>query len=1132
MNTNCQYFTAYCQLPTAYCLLPTVNLTLNRYTLLQLHGKLNRCCFLLALVSICFNVISKAQQPLRFDRLGRNEGLSQSSVNCMLRDRDGFIWFGTQDGLNLYDGKKFRVFQNQPGDSNSLSNNYILSLCEDEEGLIWAGTMTGGLNRFDKHTERFRVFLHSDSVNSISENTVWTVLSDQEGNIWSGTSLGLNRYNKQSGQFMSFRPDPSDSTSLITDLTVSLFKDHSGRIWEGTVEGLCMFDRVSQKFVRYYNPFEKELKGANIIWSVSETPSGDIITGTDNGIYMLDPMNGHYTKIIGPRNSKQLVGWSISARPDGVTWAGTDQGLFRIIIPGYQYENYTNDPANPQSLPDNNVWCLLQDPSGFLWAGTNNGICKTKTTSAHFHLLTEEPWQPARLSSPKVMAILEDKSGYLWVGTDGGGLNCISPDRKEITVYNSTNSGLQNDNVWALAEDRHSNIYIGNYQGGLHRFDRNTGTIHPYPSNPGDPYSLSNKRVLALLVGQDGTVWIGTRGGGVNRLDPETGRFQVYQHSEGDSSGFPVNTVLSIAQDSSGRIWIGTYEGGLALYSPSGNKFRTFIHNKGDDASLSDNSIWAIEFDTKGRMWVGTQGGLDVSADPGENMHFRYFTIRDGLRSNIILGIKEDSEGNIWMSTFSGLAKLDIQTFESLTENKNHGESNSLFHPLFCLFDTDHGLQGLEFNQGSSHKGYSGILYFGGNHGLNYFSDKEVKANDFMPPVVVTGLKIFNKEVSILPQPSPVAQTSTKLMNDGSGYSLPESITYLDGLTLTYRESVISFEFSSLDFSNPYKNQYAYKIINFDEDWNYIGTQNTATYTNLDPGKYTLIIRGSNSDGIWNPKERKLEITIIPPFWKTGWFIALSAIIFILIVFLVLRSVFINQKRKAEREKQLIELQLKTIKSQIDPHFAFNAINTIASFIFSEKPDVTYDYFTRFARMIRNILEDNEKISRPLGEELDFVRNYLELQKMRFKNKFEYSIMVEDVVPLNTYVPKMIIQTYAENAIKHGLMHRKAGGILSIAIRKENSELQLTIEDNGIGREMAARLNPDSTRQGFRIMEHTMELYRKLYHTVIHQVIEDLKDEEGNPLGTRVVLKIYQLGDSSRRRKFSFLSQFKRNGER
>jgi LytS/YehU family sensor histidine kinase len=317
----------------------------------------------------------------------------------------------------------------------------------------------------------------------------------------------------------------------------------------------------------------------------------------------------------------------------------------------------------------------------------------------------------------------------------------------------------------------------------------------------------------------------------------------------------------------------------------------------------------------------------------------------------------------------------------------------------------------------------------------------------------------------------------------------------------------------------------------FDEHWNFMGTQNTATYTNLDPGNYILLFRGTNSDGIWNPEERILGITIIPPVWKTRWFIIFTVTIAILITFLLIRSLFIFQRNKSIREKEMIELQLKTIKSQIDPHFAFNAINTIASFIFTDKPDVTYDYFTRFARMIRNILEDNEKISKLLSEEVNFVQNYLELQKMRFRDKFDYTIEVDEQIPADTQVPKMIIQSYAENAIKHGLMHRTSGGLLTVSVKREDHDLILVIEDNGIGREKAARLNPDSTHRGFRIMERTLELYCRLYSTRISQEILDLKDAEGNATGTRVILKISLQEKGSSKRKFNISKIFFKNGK-
>jgi ligand-binding sensor domain-containing protein len=1057
----------------------------------------------LLLIPVC------AQQNLRFERLDQVDGLSQSSVNCMLHDHEGFMWFGTQDGLNQYDGRKFKVFQNQPGEGSSLSNNYILSICEDEEGFIWIGTMAGGLDRFDKKTETFRVFQHRPDSNSISENSVWVVIADGAGNIWAGTSIGLNKYDKHGNKFTVYVPIEGDSTSLATEMVVSLYKDHKGRIWVGTVEGLCLYDSSTDRFRRYHNPFEKEMTGANIIWSISEMPQGQIVIGTDNGVYLLVPETGAFQRILGTPGEQHMVAWSVNPFQKGIIWVGTDRGLFRVDEPGYKSNVYSHNPDDFYSIADNNVWCLFYDSEGFLWSGTNNGICKARTSNGLFNLMSSKPGEFPALSSSRITAVLEDRQGNLWVGTDGGGLNFLPPARDKVVVFNSGNSNLRNDNIWALAADKHGNIYIGNYQGGLHRYDPLTGKIFAYPMNTGGPDALNNKRVLALLVDKAGFVWIGTRGGGLNRLDPATGLFAVFQNDEHDSSGFPANTVLSLVQDMDERIWAGTQEGGLALYLPEKQKFKVFKNNPGDKTSLSDNNVWALEADREGRLWVGTQGGLNVAEDPGDNLQFRVFTTRDGLRNNYILAIQEDSEGNIWSSSFRGLAKLNIRIFDSDQGIRSGMDGNLLFSsPLFSLFDTDHGLQDLEFNTGCCFRGPTGMMYFGGNNGLNLFRSEDIRLSNYNPPVYFTALKVFNKEVSIMPDPEWARGSLAYLEKYKDSYGLPEKITFIDNIEFTYKESVISFEFISLDFSNPIKNLYAYKLVNFDEAWNIVGGQNTATYTNLDPGEYTLLVKGSNSDGVWNAGETALQILIRPPFWKTAWFITLAGILTVLAIFLAIRRAFIVQRRKAEKEKEFIELQLKTIKSQIDPHFAFNAINTIASYIYSENPDHAYDYFTRFARMIRNILEDNEKISRPLAEEIGFVENYLELQKMRFKDKFDYFLEIDPHIPPDTQVPKMMLQSYAENSIKHGLMHRTSGGILRISVRQEDYCLVAIIEDNGVGRQKAAELNPDSTRKGYKIMEQIIALYRILYKKEIRQVVEDLVSADGDAAGTRVILTI------------------------
>jgi LytS/YehU family sensor histidine kinase len=331
-------------------------------------------------------------------------------------------------------------------------------------------------------------------------------------------------------------------------------------------------------------------------------------------------------------------------------------------------------------------------------------------------------------------------------------------------------------------------------------------------------------------------------------------------------------------------------------------------------------------------------------------------------------------------------------------------------------------------------------------------------------------------------------------------------------LYLTYRERVFTFSFAALDYSNPGKNRYTYLMEGFEDKWNFVENQTSATYTNLSPGKYVFRVRGTNADGVWSRHEAALNLVILPPFWKTRWFISLAILIIIGLAFFIIRKIIKTQKKKAREEREKIELQLKTIKNQIDPHFAFNAMNMIGSLVYNNDPDAVYDYFSRFAHLIRSTLTDSEKISRSLGEELEFVKNYLEIQKARFRDKFDYVLNVADNTELDSQVPKMIIQAYAENAIKHGLIHKNEKGLLEINVHQKNNSLHFSVRDNGIGRENAAALSKDSTGKGTGIIKQILDMYGQLFRYRVRQEVVDLKDNSGNPAGTEVKLTIIKNG--------------------
>ncbi|MCD4747229.1 MAG: histidine kinase, partial [Bacteroidales bacterium] len=540
------------------------------------------------------------------------------------------------------------------------------------------------------------------------------------------------------------------------------------------------------------------------------------------------------------------------------------------------------------------------------------------------------------------------------------------------------------------------------------------------------------------------------------------------------------------------------------------NKFTSYKNNPDNPVSISSNNVWVILFDSNNRLWLGTQGGLNVSVNPYSDLSFIHFTSKHGLSSNVILGLAEDTKSNIWMSTFKGINMLDKNIFTELIENAkvSYDYNYDPFKPLFKTYDASDGLQSNEFNQGAYFKSEGGTIYFGGPKGINYFNPDSIKHSSFVPPMIITNFKIFNNNVEIIPDGFKGKYKKNNVIKINTNYYLPEKITYLDKIILSYRENVFSFEFSSLDYTMPSKNQYAYMMVGFDKDWNYILDKNTATYTNLDPGEYIFRVRGTNSDGKWSKDDANLIITITPPFWKTTWFIILIVISIIIILIVSVSRIIQNQKKKAIIEKERIELQLKTIKNQMDPHFAFNAINMIGSLIYKDDPDAAYDYFTRFARLIRSTLQDSEKISRPLHEELEFVKNFVEIQKTRFKNRFTFELNVDKNIDQNIEIPKMILQTHVENAIKHGLMHKKEAGKLFIGITQENNKMLIIIKDNGIGREKAAEHSKDSTKRGMQIIKQIFALYNKLFDYNIDQQIIDLKDENGNAAGTKIEITI------------------------
>lgn len=1052
-----------------------------------------------------------------YDQLTSEDGLSQSTVNCILQDRDGLIWIGTQNGLNLYDGYHFTYYLNQISDSTSLSDNYVLSICEDQNGTIWIGTMSGGLNKLDKHTGLFTVYSHDkNDTTGISSNTIWKVAVDSSNNIWAETKKGINVLNTETNRFKHYKYSKTDNHSISSDMVISVFVNEVGDVWCGTLSGLAKYNWLSDNFHRYdYLQAGSNSKNTTI-WSIAQNAFGEILIGTNNGIWVQKGHNGNSFNSICTNDNISTI-WSLLPVKDKI-WAGTSKGLWIFDYEDKKYHKLRNSFLAP-GQDEGNTWSVIKDNAGVFWAGNDYGIIKFKSKENRFKTIDSNKDKQLHLSNLSVNSILVDKDHTLWIGTDGGGINILeknSPVFKVVKKDELKQNSISGNRIWALMQDSEGLIWIGTYGAGLNSFNKETGQFKNYNADRNNPNALSNNRILALLEDRQGKIWIGTRGGGLNSFNKETGKFRVFYHNPNDSTSISSNTVLSLAEDFQGNIVIGTFEGGLSIFNKKENKFSNFKNNPSNPKSLSNNNVWGILFDSNNRLWLGTQGGLNFVEYIGSNFIFHHFENASGLPSNFIFGLEEDKQGNIWISTFKGMAMLNKYVFKELIKSNPEISTykNNPFSPLFKAFDESNGISGSEFNQGAFFKSEDGTIYFGGMSGLTYFHPDSIQFDEFEPNVILSGFKIFNKDVGIIPLDFKGKPTSGEVVCFNGKYLIPKKITYLDELTLSYKESVFSFEFASMDYTMPKKNQYAYKMENFDKDWNYVIDQNSATYTNLDAGDYVFRVKGTNFDGKWSPHEVELKIEIVPPFWNTAWFKFVVITVLLLIIVLIIYRIFQGQKKEALAEKEKMELQLKTIKNQIDPHFAFNAMNMIGSMIYKSDPDAVYDYFTRFAQLIRSTLQDSAKVARPLKEELEFVENYIAIQKTRFKGKFEFEMTMDENANLDIEVPKMVIQTFIENAIKHGLMNKTEKGLLQLNIMQQTDSLHISIRDNGIGRKKASETITTGTKQGMNIVGQIFSMYNKLFNHTIKQEIIDHYDDKGRAAGTEVILTI-QLNSTS-----------------
>lgn len=823
------------------------------------------------------SAVDWSKKTPRFENLSIEDGLSQSTGAIMLQDRLGFIWLGTQDGLNRFDGSQFIVYKNDPSNPDSIGNSFIQTLYEDKDGFLWIGTFGGGLNKFDPRTEKFTRYLTNPAdPAAISHNSVSSIIPSTDGTLWLGTNGGgLNHFDPKTGRFTAYRHDPNNPNSLSCDVVLSVAMAPDGMVWAGTLsDGLNRLDPATGNFTVYRNdPQDSSSLGADLVQKLLYDHKGRLWIGTGTaGLNRLE--NNRFVRYTSdPDNAYSLSDNGVQAIYEdrhGVLWVGTAQGgLNRFDESNGRFYDYQHDSLIPDSLANNNISSISQDAAGIYWIGTSgSGFDRFDPAKIKFRHIFNNPKDPDSLLGSLVWSIFKDNNGDLWVNTYEG-LTRFKRDgstRRYVNEPAEPNS-LQHNTVYSITQDGNGSLWFGSAIG-LSRYNPITDNFHNYTANA--------ITILNLLVDKDGTLWVGTLGNGLGKFDSRRGEFEFFSSEPADPHGMGDNSVISLYEDRSGDLWVGTYVGGLCRFDRQTDQFSCYPHDPQNSESISNATVLDIHEDSRGNLWLATSGGLNLfNASTGT---FTALHEKDGLPNDTVYCILEDKHGRLWLSTNKGISR---------------------FNPLdktFKNFTAQDGLQSNEFDMGACFLSEDGEMFFGGVNGFNAFYPDEIKDNPYIPPVVITGFSLYNKPVKV-----------------GQDSILTNALPFTDTLNLKYTDDFFAFEFASLHYSAPENIQYAYMLEGLDKDWNYVNNRHYTGYTNVPPGNYVFHVKATNSDGVWNEIGTSIKVVITPPFWQTWWFRTLL----IALVVATVAGVFELRLNIVRAQKRQLEIQVQERTHQL-----------------------------------------------------------------------------------------------------------------------------------------------------------------------------------------------------------------------
>ncbi len=1014
---------------------------------------MHKSLFLLGL--FCFSLTASAVPTSSEDILWRsmhitNEmGLSNSAVNSVYRDSDGFMWFGTWDGLNRYDGTNIKTFYPDLFDENAISNNIIRKMLEDDQERLWIITEQG-INMYSKDQQQFTSWFADLPEISFREQSIRACIG-YDGDLWASVyGMGLFRFNPEKEAF-----DRVDIPELNNNILqrINDFFFHENRLFIADNNYLISYDFRSNTYEKFNisqlcSDAGSEKYDHSWFYTLQDQPG--LMLGLGKGGVISLNLLSFEAKFIKKGDKDFHVTSVQESVSNDFLWAGTDNGELYKFIPGEQNQLISLTHLIPELAEKRvKIWSVLETPDNMLWIGTDGeGVFRTIMKPKPFFKITKGDPSSKQLNHQIVRAILEDEQGNLWVGTRGNGLNFIPSDNGG-TQYFTTENGLSNNAVLSLGKDTRGNLWIGHDGAGIDLLDISTGKIHHFPGELVGGEHLEFGSVYDICIDAFGQIWLGTSGFGVIGLNikKENDRFILmdYMHirGEGTHDQLKSNIIYAIKEEKPNILWIATRGAGIYRLNTLTSQLENFNLAQNEKPGLNNNDVLSLHMANDGYLWVGTSGGLNSVNINFSPYGFSHYTAREGLPNNTIHAILEDPDGNIWVSTNKGLSKFN---------RKNHN---------FTSFNSDDGLQNNEYTDGAAfHSTKTKKFFFGGINGIDWFDPEEINISNQMPVLIFKDFRLFNATI----QPG----DSTNILS--------KNINELEKITLKHNQNFFTIEFTTLNFVNPDKSLFEYKLENFNTDWVQAGNQREANFTNVPFGKYNLMVRATNEDGVWSDEIKTIQIIINPPFWKTWpaylvYLLVASAIVF-LIYNQQTRRIKRKQQRTLEKIKQDKEKELNQYKLQFFTNLA-HEFGTPLTLIFASAASLMNQKVHReeASKLLKTVYQNSRRMQRLVQELLEFRKIETSRERMKpgntelvntlnnlvdifshFARENELEISFEPIMnELWVVTDSSKLEKIVLNLLSNAVKYTPAGGNITVTLETKENHIIITIDDTGIG---------------------------------------------------------------------------------